>query len=134
MDQKENTGHSNFIWHEGVGAMNAIGEIKFYGRTLTVYNSWRSPLFLASEVSEFLGYNPKNVGRMIRGIDHDLKVLVNISGDRSNTTRGGRHNTRKWFVTEYGLYTVLSVSRSVIAKPFIGYVCDEIEAFRRRIS
>lgn len=84
---------------------------------LTIYGTKDEPLFLAVDVAKIIDYSIGNTSHMLKTIDEDEKKLINVSG-RISTTSGGRHNTQKWFLTEYGFYEVLMQSRKPIARRF----------------
>ena len=68
---------------------------------------------------------------MLKAVDQDEKKLLNVSG-RILTTSGGRHNTAKWFLTEYGLYEVLMQSRKPVARRFKTAVKEILKDLRLR--
>ncbi|MBR4326402.1 MAG: hypothetical protein IKP73_12835 [Bacteroidales bacterium] len=85
-----------------------LRKTEFLGKTLTVFGTVATPLFLAKEVSELLEHT--NSRMMLQSVDNDEKVVNNVY------TLGGKQNC--WFLTEYGLYEVLMQSRKPIAKEF----------------
>lgn len=61
--------------------------------------------------------------------DYDKQMFV-VSA-RSISTNRGRGNTKKWFITEDGLYDVLMQSRKPIAKTFRLYIKRFLKDVRR---
>ena len=97
---KENTAKTSTI--------AVLRKTEFLGKTLTVFGTVATPLFLAKEVSELLEHT--NSRMMLQSVDNDEKVVNNVY------TLGGKQKC--WFLTEYGLYEVLMQSRKPIAKEF----------------
>lgn len=86
--------------------LTVVQETEILGKKIKMYGSIECPLFLASDVAEWIEHsNPRS---MIRTVDEDEKG-VNIV-----YTPGG--NQEKWFLTEDGLYEVCMQSRKPIAK------------------
>lgn len=85
-----------------------LRKTEFLGKTLTVFGTVATPLFLAKEVAELLEHT--NSRMMLQSVDNDEKVVNNVY------TLGGKQKC--WFLTEYGLYEVLMQSRKPIAKEF----------------
>ena len=86
-----------------------LRKTEFLGKTLTVFGTVATPLFFAKEVAELLEHT--NVRMMLQSVDPDEKVLqTNV-----NNVYGGQN---AWFLTEYGLYEVLMLSRKPVAKEF----------------
>ena len=85
-----------------------LRKTEFLGKTLTVFGTVATPLFLAKEVAELLEHSDT----------HKLVACVDVDEKERNIipTLGGKQNC--WFLTEYGLYEVLMQSRKPIAKEF----------------
>ena len=92
--------------------ISVVGSQEILGKTVKVYGDFENPLFLAKDVAEWIEH--QDVTSMLRGIDETEKVLRLLSGEPGS--QGG--NPNKWFLTEYGLYEVLMLSRKPIAKEF----------------
>ena len=86
--------------------LEVVQETKILGKEIKLYGSIESPLFMASEVAEWIEHS--NPTMMLRKIDDSEKGLNNVY------TLGG--NQEKWFLTEDGLYEVCMQSRKPIAK------------------
>ena len=97
--------------------INILETIEVQGHELDIYGTKEEPLFLAVDVAKLVDYSVGNTSHMLNNVDKEDKKLLNVSG-RISTTSGGRHNTQKWFLTEYGLYEVLMQSRKPIARRF----------------
>ena len=80
----------------------------FMGREINIYGSVENPLFLASEVSEWIEHS--DASKMLLGIDEEekLKRTLFVSGQRRECN----------LLTEDGLYEVFMQSRKPIAKQF----------------
>lgn len=100
-----------------------VGEIKFGGRVLSVYKDLDEPLFLAAEVSRLIGYSEGNAWKMLDLCEEDEKLLLQYVG--AGQRRTGR------FVTELGLYNVLSQSTKPIARGWRRIVHEELISLRR---
>ena len=85
-----------------------LRKTEFLGKTLTVFGTVATPLFLAKEVAELLEHSDT----------HKLVACVDVDEKERNIipTLGGKQKC--WFLTEYGLYEVLMQSRKPIAKEF----------------
>ena len=83
-----------------------IKETEVLGRMFKVYGTVDEPLFLAKDVAEVIEYSKTsegyyNVSMMLRSIDDDEKITINIVDSETNRARN------QWFLTEDGLYEVL---------------------------
>lgn len=90
--------------------LNIVNEQMVLGKEFRVYGDFENPLFLAKDVAEWIGYNTSSVNKMINSVDEDEKLNGIIF-------RAGQ-NREMTFLTEYGLYEVLMLSRKPIAKQF----------------
>ena len=111
--------------------INVLETIIVQGHELTIYGTKESPLFLAVEVAKLIDYSVGHTSHMLNNVDEDDKILMNVSG-RINSASGGRHNTQKWFLTEYGLYEVLMQSRKPVARRFKSSVKRILKDIRLR--
>ena len=99
--------------YENTAKTSTIAVLKkteFLGKTLTVFGTVATPLFLAKEIADWLEHS--DTSKMIASVDADEKCLYT----NPNNLRSGGQNA--WFLTEYGLYEVLMQSRKPIAKEF----------------
>ena len=86
--------------------LEVVQETKILGKEIKLYGSIESPLFMASDVADWIEHT--NTTMMLKKIDDEEKGLNNVY------TLGG--NQEKWFVTEDGLYEICMQSRKPIAK------------------
>ena len=111
--------------------IDILRTINVQGHELDIYGSANEPLFLAVDVARMLDYSVGNTDQMLRNVDLNEKVLLNVSTPY-NVRNGGKHNTQKWFLTEYGLYEVLMQSRKPIARRFKSAVKDILRDLRMK--
>lgn len=94
-------------------------------KTVNVFGTPENPLFLAIEVANWLGHS--NPSRMLSKIDEDEKTTIFVSSElqkrfltnsykpsKSSTYAGANY----LFLTEFGVYEVLMLSRLPKAKEF----------------
>lgn len=103
--------------------MNTVGTIKFGNKVLNVYGSLDEPLFRASDVADMLDRRAENTEGMLRMCEDD-EIL------RLPTTVAGRTQV-VYFVTEIGLYNLLSQSSKEIARGWRRIVSNELVELRR---
>ena len=103
--------------------MEVVGQIKFDGYILDVYDSLDEPYFLAVEIAKLIDYSTGNTAEMLRTLEEDEHLLVTLQ--RS----GQRRQVR--MVTELGLYNVLSQSRKPIARKWRRIVHSNLVMMRR---
>lgn len=101
----------------------AVGTIKFDNHLLDVYQSLDQPLFRASDVANMIGYSGGNNSKMTEMCEQDEKLLLPlvIAGQRRQVL----------FVTENGLYNILSQSRKPIARKWRRIIHDELIRMRK---
>lgn len=103
--------------------MNIVGTISFGKRTLDVYSSVNTPLFKASDVADMIDYSSGNVWKMLEMCEEDekLNLPLVVAGQIRAVS----------FITETGLYNVLSQSRKPIARGWRRIVHDELIQLRK---
>lgn len=105
--------------------MNAsvVGEIKFGNHLLPVYNSLDNPIFRATDISDTIGYSDGNTWSLLCMCEDDekLKLKILVGGQRREVS----------FVTEMGLYNILSQSRVPIARMWRNIVHRKLIEMRR---
>lgn len=103
--------------------MNIVGTIKFGNKTLDVYDSLDNPLFRASDVADMIDYSSGNTWGMLQMCEEDekLNLPMVVAGQRRSIS----------FLTENGLYNVLSQSRKQIARGWRRIIHNELISFRR---
>ncbi|HKL79279.1 MAG TPA: BRO family protein [Mobilitalea sp.] len=116
--------------------MKIVGTISFGGHILSVYGSLDTPEFLAAEIAKVLDYSPGNTSHMLDVVESDEKILKSVNMEDISYQTPSRHpNTRKtqttWFVTELGLYNLLSQSRKPIARGWRRIVHEELIEMRK---
>ena len=99
------------------------GTISFGGKLLNVYGDLDAPLFKAKDISHVIGYSSGNEWKMLEMCEEDekLKLPLVVAGQRRSVN----------FVTENGLYNILSQSRMEIAMAWRRVVHDELISMRR---
>ena len=100
-----------------------VGTIEFDGRRLNVYEDVNEPLFKATDVANMIGYSDGNTYRLLEKCEQDEKLLLPI-------VVGGQKRVVS-FVTENGLYNILSQSRMPLARKWRRIIHDEIIRLRR---
>lgn len=100
-----------------------VGEIRFKNRVLAVYGDLDAPLFKAADVAELVEYSEGNVWNLLRLCEEDehLRLPLMVAGQRRNVT----------FITETGLYNILSQSRMPVARAWRRVVHKELIALRQ---
>ena len=102
--------------------MKIVGNIKFMDHTLPVYDSLDEPKFKASDIATAIDYSDGNVWKMLEMCEADekLNLPLVVAGQRRSVS----------FVTEIGLYNILSQSRKPIARAWRRIVHEELIALR----
>jgi prophage antirepressor-like protein len=103
--------------------LNVVGRIEFDNRLLDVYQSLDNPLFRASDIANIIDYSDGNTWKMLQMCEADEKL--NLPMVVAGQTR------QVAFVTETGLYNILSQSRKLIARKWRRVVHEQLVANRR---
>ena len=131
--------------------MDIVGQIRFDGYVLDVYNDLDEPYFLAVHVAKLIDYSNGKTDHMLELLEADEKILINTSSGLTRQQRraltraeakvsgiapstgdnGQRGKPTKWFVTELGLYNILSQSRKPIARKWRRIVHSNLVMMRR---
>lgn len=100
-----------------------VGTIKFDMKLLNVYSNVNEPLFRASEIANMIGYSYGNTWKMLQMCEEDevLTLPLVVAGQTRNVS----------FVTEMGLYNILSQSRKPLARKWRRIIHDEIIQMRK---
>lgn len=103
--------------------MNIVGTIKFDNRLLNVYQSLDEPFFKASDVANMIDYSDGNTWKMLEMCEQDekLNLPLVVAGQRRIVS----------FVTETGLYNILSQSRKPIARKWRRIIHNELINLRQ---
>lgn len=132
--------------------MKIVGQIRFDGCVLDVFDSLDIPYFLAVQVAKLIDYSNGRTDEMLNLLEQDEKILINTSsgltrqqrralareearmsgntGKTGSTGQGG--NPNKWFVTELGLYNILSQSRKPMARKWRRIVHSNLILLRKQ--
>ena len=99
-----------------------VGEIRFQTKVIPVYGDLDTPLFRAQDIADLIDYGENNIWNLVHLCEDDehLKLPVIVSGQHRQTT----------FITETGLYNILSQSRKPIARAWRRVVHEELIALR----
>lgn len=91
---------------ENSTALQVIQETEILGKKIQLYGTIENPLFLASDVAEWIEHS--QTSKMVKSLDNGEKLMgtLFLSGQ----------NRDVWFLTEDGLYEVCMQSRKPIAK------------------
>lgn len=103
--------------------MEIVGQIKFDGYILDVYNDLDVPFFRAAEVAKLLDYSAGKTSQMLELIEQDEHLLTVLQ------VAGQRRQVR--MISEIGLYNVLSQSRKPIARKWRRIVHSNLVMMRR---
>ena len=103
--------------------MEIVGKVIFMDHTLPVYDSLDKPLFKASDVANIIDYSEGNVWKMLEMCETDekLNLPLVVAGQRRSVS----------FITETGLYNVLSQSRKPIARAWRRIIHEELITLRK---
>lgn len=122
---KNKTPSANDIRSYGrmVDLKHPVGSISFDDKQLNVYVSLDDPIFRASDVASMIDYSEGNTWKMLEmcEIDEKLNLPIVAAGQRRLVS----------FVTETGLYNVLSQSRKPIARKWRRIIHDELVRLRK---
>ena len=103
--------------------LNVVGTITFDNRLLNVYQSLEDPIFRATDIANMIDYSEGNSWKMLQMCEEDEKL--NLPMVVAGQTR------QVAFVTEIGLYNILSQSRKLIARKWRRVVHTELVRMRK---
>lgn len=103
--------------------IKVVGEVRFMNHILKVYRDLDEPLFKAADVADLVGYGEGNVWNLVRLCEEDEHMLLPlvIAGQNRQVT----------FITETGLYNILSQSRKPLARAWRRIIHEELISLRR---
>lgn len=103
--------------------MEIVGKVIFMDHSLPVYGSLEAPLFKALDVAYIFDYSNGNVWRMLEMCEADekLNLPLVVAGQRRSVS----------FITETGLYNVLSQSRKPVARAWRRIIHEELINLRK---
>jgi len=104
--------------------LRIVGDIQFKGHTLPVYGDLDEPVFKATDVAEMIGYTTNNVWKLLDLCEEGRKF--------SATVWTGGQRRKVGFVTEAGLYDILSQSRMPAARIWRYMIIDQLVAIRKQ--
>lgn len=104
--------------------MDIVGQIRFDGHVLDVYDSLDTPLFMGVAVATLIDYSTGNSAEMLRVLEADEHLLVTVQ-------RAGQKRSVR-MVTELGLYSILSQSRKPIARKWRRVVHSNLILLRKQ--
>lgn len=99
-------------YSRGYENIQIVKSKKVADQTLTVYGTKENPLFLATDVKNWIEHS--HITKMLSSVDEDEKQKHLCT----KSTGVLQANTEYWFLTEDGVYEVLMQSRKPIAKTF----------------
>ena len=103
--------------------LSVVGTIAFDNRLLNVYQSLDEPIFRAADIASMIDYSDGNTWKMLQMCEEDEKMNLPI------VVAGQTRQVA--FVTEIGLYNILSQSRKLIARKWRRVVHTQLVAMRR---
>ena len=103
-----------------------VGSIKYDGVEINVYNDLNEPLFLLKDVAKLTGYRTDSSNKLLEFCEEDEHLQGNIfrAGQKRKVT----------FVTEMGLYNILSQMRTQQARKWRRVVHQELIDLRLKKS
>ena len=103
--------------------MTTVGVITFGSNKLDVYNSLDEPLFKAADVAGMIDNSSGNTWKMLEMCEEDekLNLPMVVAGQRRSVS----------FITETGLYNILSQSRKPIARAWRRIIHEELINLRK---
>lgn len=103
--------------------MTVVGTITFDKRILEVYYSLDDPLFRATDIANMIDYSDGNSWKMLQMCEEDekLNLPMVVAGQTRQVS----------FVTETGLYNILSQSRKPIARKWRRVIHNELIRLRK---
>jgi prophage antirepressor-like protein len=103
--------------------LTVIGTIEFSDRRLDVYQSLENPIFRVTDIANLIEYSEGNAWKLSQLCEEDEKL--NLPMVVAGQTR------QVAFVTELGLYNILSQSRKLIARQWRRVVHSELVRIRK---
>jgi prophage antirepressor-like protein len=103
--------------------VDVVGRISFDNKLLDVYSSLDEPIFKATDIAKMIEYSEGNAWKMLEMCEKDEKrnLLMVVAGQRRSVS----------FVTETGLYNILSQSRKPLARKWRRIIHEELIRLRK---
>ena len=100
-----------------------VGTLEFDNRKLDIYVSLDEPIFRASDIATMIDYSDGNVWNMLNMCEEDEKLTLPmiVTGQKRIVT----------FITETGLYNILSQSRKPFARKWRRVIHEELIRLRK---
>lgn len=105
------------------GLVEVVGEIKFDGVSISVYEDLNNPLFRIQDVAKLIGYRQDNAHRLLEYCEEDEQLTVRL-------LRFGQRR-KAIMVTEMGLYNVLAQSRMIAARKWRRIIFEQLIELRK---
>lgn len=104
--------------------MEKVGTLLFDKKELDIYESLNDPVFRASDIARMLGYSINNTWKLASLCEEDEKLVLPmvVAGQRRSVT----------FVTETGLYNILSQSTKPAARKWRRVIHNELINLRKQ--
>ena len=102
---------------------NVVGTIAFGNKKLDVYSDLDEPMFRASDIADMIEYSEGNTWKMLEMCESDEKLNLPL-------VVAGQQRTVS-FVTETGLYNILSQSRKSLARKWRRIIHNELINLRK---
>ena len=103
--------------------VEVVGTLEFDKRKLDVYDDVNEPIFRISDIARMVDYSEGNAWRLLELCEADEKLTLPL------VVAGQRRQVN--FVTENGLYNILSQSRKPIARKWRRIIHDELIRIRK---
>lgn len=100
-----------------------VGSIQFKNFTFPVYGDLDKPLFKATDLADLIEYSGNNIWSLLHLCEADEKMTMPVES--------GGQLRQATFVTESGLYNILSQSRKPVARAWRRVIHEELIALRR---
>lgn len=100
-----------------------IGQLKFDDQALDIYVSFEDPIFKASDVARIATYSNDNIKYILEMCEGDEKIAIPLYINNQDTIVA--------FVTEMGLYNVLSQCHTPIARKWRRVIHRELIRLRK---
>ena len=106
-----------------ISIVDVVGRISFDNKLLDVYSSLDEPIFKATDIAKMIEYSEGNAWKMLEMCEKDekLNLLMVVAGQRRSVS----------FVTETGLYNILSQSRKPLARKWRRIIHEELIRLRK---
>ena len=103
--------------------VDVVGHIAFDNKIVDVYSSLDEPIFKATDVAKMIEYSEGNAWKMLEMCEKDekLNLLMVVAGQKRSVS----------FVTETGLYNILSQSRKPLARKWRRVIHRELIELRK---